>query len=93
MNLQFVAREVSDRLTNNVAENLDAYRSGKTAGLIKTSDCRISRIIAGDAPELLAENGECLRCLPRFTWPFAVAPKALGVRGEERNSSDAPEVF
>lgn len=78
MNLQFVAREVSDRLSTSVADNLKAYLTGKTAGLIKTSDCRISRITATDAPNLIAENGECLpdaECSKRvFQWLSTLTP-------------------
>jgi Family of unknown function (DUF6339) len=59
MNLQFVSREVADNLANHVDENVDAYLSGQTTGLVTTPDTRISRIDVSDPPRLLDENGEC----------------------------------
>jgi hypothetical protein len=52
MNLEFLSREATDKLAHDVSKNLDAYRSGETEGLIRTSDCRVSRIEVVQPPDL-----------------------------------------
>ena len=59
MNLEFLSREVTDKLAQEVAENLDAYRIGKTEGLVRARDHRVSRIEGVAPPELLNSEGEC----------------------------------
>lgn len=58
MSLEFLSREATDKLALDVPSNLDAYRSGETQPLIRASDCRVSRIEAVAAPDLMDANGE-----------------------------------
>jgi hypothetical protein len=58
MSLEFLSREVVDRLAQEVGKNIDVYRTGQTQSLIRTSDCRVSRIDAVVPPDLLDAAGE-----------------------------------
>ena len=58
MNLPFLSRESTDRLIRNVPGNLERYRSGRTSDLIQDADCRESRIIVTDPPQLTAKHGD-----------------------------------
>lgn len=57
MSLEFLSREAADKLAHDVGKNLDAYREGKTAALIRTGDCRVSRVEAVTPPDLLDAQG------------------------------------
>src|ERR1700694_4025030 len=78
MNLQFLSRESTDRLANNVADNLEAYRRGETAVLVTTSDCRVSRLDVPDPPTLLTDEGECkpdIECTKQIhQWLSSLSP-------------------
>ncbi len=58
MSLEFVSREATDKLAREVADNLEAYRTGQTQALIRTSDCRVSRIDAIAPPDLVNATGD-----------------------------------
>jgi hypothetical protein len=58
MSLEFLSREAADKLAHDVGKNLDTYRNGKTDSLIRMSDCRVSRLDAVTAPDLLNATGE-----------------------------------
>lgn len=59
MSLEFLSREATDKLSREVANNLDAYRTGKTEALIRATDCRLSRVDSVAPPDLLDGKGEC----------------------------------
>ncbi len=58
MSLEFLSRDAADKLAHDVGKNLDTYRTGKTDSLIRMSDCRVSRLDAVTAPDLLDATGE-----------------------------------
>lgn len=58
MSLDFLSREATDKLAHEITTDLDAYREGKTAGLIRTADCRVSRVEAVTPPDLLDAKGD-----------------------------------
>lgn len=58
MSLEFLSREAADKLAHDAGKNLDLYRAGKTESSIRTSDCRVSRVDAVAAPDLLDTTGE-----------------------------------
>lgn len=78
MNLQYITREVTDRLASEVGKNIDVYRAGQTHGLISASDCRLSRFEVPDAPVLLAPSGDCMtdtECTKLiYQWLSALSP-------------------
>jgi len=58
MSLEFLSRELADKLAHDVSKNIDAYRTGQTQSLIRTTDCRVSRVDAVAPPDLLDAAGE-----------------------------------
>lgn len=58
MSLEFLSREATDKLVNDVASNLEAYRTGQTGVLINQTDCRMSRVEAVAPPLLLGDDDE-----------------------------------
>jgi len=77
MSLEFLAREATDRLAENVAKNLEVYRSGNTAALIAASDCHVSKIETAPPPRLddLAEDKQDTLATQRvFQWLSQLTP-------------------
>jgi hypothetical protein len=77
MSLQFLSREATDRLVENVSRNLDAYRSGTTDSLISPGDCRVSNIETAPPPVLddLADDKDDAAATQRvFQWLSRLTP-------------------
>ncbi|MDD5199832.1 MAG: DUF6339 family protein [Terrimicrobiaceae bacterium] len=58
MSLEFLSREATDKLAHEVGTNIEAYRAEKTVDLIRTGDCRMSRVDAVAPPDLLDTKGD-----------------------------------
>src|ERR1041385_631674 len=77
MSLEFLSREATDRLAEDVTKNLEAYRLGNTAALIVASDCRVSKIEIAMPPVLddLAEDKQDALATQRiFQWLSHLTP-------------------
>ncbi len=77
MSLEFLSREATDQLAEDVAKNLEAYRSGNTAALIVASNCRVSKIETAPPPGLddLAEDKQDALATQRiFQWLSQLTP-------------------